>query len=46
MALTDKEIQVLKPQAKRYEVFDGEGLYLLVHPNATQRAAVLQLQKT
>jgi len=28
VALADKEIQVLKPQAKRYKVFDGEGLYL------------------
>ena len=33
MALTDKEIQALKPQVKRYKVFDGDGLYLLVHPN-------------
>lgn len=32
MALTDKEIQALKPRAKKYKVFDGDGLYLLVHP--------------
>ena len=32
MALTDKEIQALEPQAKKYKVFDGDGLYLLVHP--------------
>jgi integrase len=32
MALTDKEIQALKPKAKKYKVFDGDGLYLLVHP--------------
>jgi hypothetical protein len=32
MALTDKEIQSLKPRAKKYKVFDGDGLYLLVHP--------------
>src|SRR6185437_5899478 len=32
MALTDKEIQALKPRAKKYKVFDGDGLYLLIHP--------------
>ena len=32
MALTDKEIQALKPREKKYKVFDGDGLYLLVHP--------------
>jgi integrase len=32
MALTDKEIQALRPQAKKYKAFDGDGLYLLVHP--------------
>jgi|SRR5579871_631345 len=32
MALTDKEIQSLKPKEKKYKVFDGDGLYLLVHP--------------
>lgn len=32
MALTDKEIQALKPQSKKYKVFDGDGLYLAVHP--------------
>jgi integrase len=32
MALTDKEIQSLKPREKKYKVFDGDGLYLLVHP--------------
>ncbi len=32
MALTDKEIQALKPKEKKYKVFDGDGLYLLVHP--------------
>jgi Arm DNA-binding domain len=33
VVLTDKEIQALKPQVKRYKIFDGDGLYLLVHPN-------------
>ena len=32
MALTDKEIQALKPKEKKYKAFDGDGLYLLVHP--------------
>jgi integrase len=32
MALTDKEIQALKPQAKKYKVTDGDGLYLVIHP--------------
>ena len=32
MALTDKEIQALKPKEKKYKVFDGDGLYLLIHP--------------
>jgi integrase len=32
MALTDKEIQALKAKEKKYKVFDGDGLYLLVHP--------------
>ncbi|HUA89852.1 MAG TPA: integrase arm-type DNA-binding domain-containing protein [Steroidobacteraceae bacterium] len=32
MALTDKEIQALQPQPKKYKIFDGDGLYLLVHP--------------
>ncbi|HET9329888.1 MAG TPA: Arm DNA-binding domain-containing protein, partial [Steroidobacteraceae bacterium] len=32
MALTDKEILALKPKEKKYKIFDGDGLYLLVHP--------------
>ena len=32
MALTDKEIQALKAKEKKYKAFDGDGLYLLVHP--------------
>jgi integrase len=32
VALTDKEILALKPRAKKFKVFDGDGLYLLVHP--------------
>jgi Arm DNA-binding domain len=30
--LTDKEILALKPQAKKFKVFDEDGLYSLVHP--------------
>src|SRR5437588_540006 len=32
MALTDVEIQALRHREKKYKVFDGDGLYLLVHP--------------
>ncbi len=32
MALTDKEILTLKSQGKKFKVFDGDGLYILVHP--------------
>ena len=32
MALTDKEIQALKPKDKKYKVADADGLYLLIHP--------------
>jgi integrase len=32
MALTDKEILALKPKGKKFKVFDGDGLYILVHP--------------
>src|SRR5690349_16441115 len=32
MPLTDKEIQALKPQDRKYKVFDGDGLFIVVHP--------------
>jgi integrase len=32
MTLTDKEVQALKPQPKKFKIFDGDGLYVLVHP--------------
>ena len=32
LALTDKEILALNPKEKRYKIFDGDGLYLLVLP--------------
>ncbi|MGH8267817.1 MAG: Arm DNA-binding domain-containing protein [Steroidobacteraceae bacterium] len=32
MSLTDKGILALKPRTKKYKTFDGDGLYLLVHP--------------
>ena len=31
-ALTDKEILALKPMARKYKVFDDDGLFLVVHP--------------
>jgi hypothetical protein len=34
MALTDKEILALKPKAGKYKVFDGDGLFIVVHPRA------------
>lgn len=32
MSLTDKGILALKRRIKKYKIFDGDGLYLLVHP--------------
>jgi integrase len=36
MAFTDKEIQALEPRDKKYKLFDGDGLYLLVHPRGSK----------
>ena len=33
MALTDKEIQALKPKEKKYKVFDRDGLTFLSIPS-------------
>ena len=33
MPLTDAKIRNAKPQAKPYKLTDGEGMFLLVHPN-------------
>jgi len=32
VSLTDKGILALKPRIKKYKIFDGDGLYLLIHP--------------
>lgn len=36
MALTDIQIKALKPKEKQYKLFDGGGLYILVHPNGSK----------
>jgi integrase len=36
MKLNDKQIKALKPQAREYKMFDGNGLFLLVHPNGSK----------
>jgi integrase len=36
MPLTDTAIKALKPQDKRYKVFDGQGLHLEVQPSGTK----------
>jgi len=33
MLLTDIKVQKLKPQDKPYKLKDGDGLFLMVHPN-------------
>lgn len=33
MFLTDIKVQKAKPQDKAYKLKDGDGLFLLVHPN-------------
>jgi integrase len=36
MALTVKEIEAAKPNAKPFTLFDGQGLYLLIQPNGSK----------
>ncbi|HCR86183.1 MAG TPA: hypothetical protein DIV86_05840 [Alphaproteobacteria bacterium] len=36
MKLTEIKIKALKPKDKEYKVFDGDGLFLLVHPNGSK----------
>ncbi len=36
MKLTDKAVKAAKPKDKPYRIFDGEGLYLEVHPNGSK----------
>lgn len=36
MALNDTQIRAAKPADKQYKLTDGEGMYLLVHPNGSK----------
>lgn len=36
MALTDTKVRAAKPQAKEYSLVDGDGMFLLVHPNGSK----------
>lgn len=36
MKLTDKAVKAAKPKEKPYRIFDGEGLYLEVHPKGAK----------
>ena len=35
-ALTDRKIQTAKPTSKQFKLFDGKGLFLLIHPNGSK----------
>ena len=35
-ALTDRKIQNAKPVSKKFKLFDGKGLFLLIHPNGSK----------
>ena len=35
-ALTDRKIQNAKPTSKQFKLFDGKGLFLLIHPNGSK----------
>lgn len=36
MALTDTKVRSAKPKAKEYSLVDGDGMFLLVHPNGSK----------
>lgn len=36
MKLTDKAVKAAKPREKLYRIFDGEGLYLEIHPSGAK----------
>ncbi len=36
MALTDIKVRSAKPQEKEYTLVDGDGMFLLVHPNGSR----------
>ena len=35
-ALTDRKILNAKPKDKQYKIFDGKGLFVLIHPNGSK----------
>ncbi len=36
MALTDTKVCAAKPEAKEYSLIDGDGMFLLIHPNGSK----------
>ncbi|MGF6270567.1 integrase [Lelliottia nimipressuralis] len=36
MALTDTTVRSAKPEAKEYSLVDGDGMFLLIHPNGSK----------
>lgn len=36
MALTDTKVRSVKPEAKEYSLVDGDGMFLLIHPNGSK----------
>ncbi|GDP09822.1 integrase [Escherichia coli] len=36
MALTDTKLRSAKPQEKEYTLVDGDGMFLLIHPNGSK----------
>ncbi|MDT9874424.1 tyrosine-type recombinase/integrase [Enterobacter cloacae] len=36
MALTDTKVRSAKPEAKEYSLVDGNGMFLLIHPNGSK----------
>ncbi|HCA7855107.1 integrase arm-type DNA-binding domain-containing protein [Enterobacter hormaechei] len=36
MALTDTKVRSAKPEAKEYSLADGDGMFLLIHPNGSK----------
>ncbi|MCE7545732.1 integrase arm-type DNA-binding domain-containing protein [Klebsiella michiganensis] len=36
MALTDTKVRSAKPEAKEYSLVDGDGMFLLIHPNGSK----------
>lgn len=36
MALTDTKVRSAKPKEKEYSLVDGDGMFLLIHPNGSK----------